>query len=49
MNTRFSFHSMTLADAFEQFPESSSFARRTRESYAEDLAPEIGSSHKATK
>jgi hypothetical protein len=39
MNTRFSSHSMTLADAFEQFLETSSFARRTHESYAEDLAP----------
>ncbi len=32
---------MTLADAFEQFLETSAFARRTRESYAEDLAPLI--------
>src|SRR5229473_4589475 len=31
--------SLTLASAFEQFLEVSSFARRTRESYAEDLAP----------
>ena len=31
--------SSTLAGAFEQFLEISSFARRTRESYAEDLAP----------
>src|SRR5438874_2487656 len=31
--------SLTLAHAFEQFLEVSSFARRTRESYAEDLAP----------
>src|SRR5437016_1555630 len=31
--------SLTLAHAFEQFLEISSFARRTRESYAEDLAP----------
>jgi len=30
---------LTLASAFEQFLEASSFARRTRESYAEDLAP----------
>ncbi len=30
--------SLTLAHAFEQFLEVSSFARRTRESYAEDLA-----------
>lgn len=30
---------LTLKEAFEQFLESSSFARRTRESYAEDLAP----------
>ena len=31
--------SLTLKEAFEQFLEGSSFARRTRESYAEDLAP----------
>src|SRR5947209_3790771 len=31
--------SLTLAHAFEQFLEISSFARRTRESYAEDLTP----------
>ena len=31
--------SLTLAQAFEQFLEVSSFAQRTRESYAEDLAP----------
>src|SRR5213082_1006268 len=31
--------SLTLAQAFGQFLEVSSFARRTRESYAEDLAP----------
>ena len=31
--------SSSLADAFEHFLESSSFARRTRESYTEDLAP----------
>src|SRR5713226_1020884 len=31
--------SLTLTGAFEQFLENSSFARRTRESYAEDLAP----------
>ena len=30
--------SLTLSRAFEQFLEVSSFARRTRESYAEDLA-----------
>ena len=30
--------SLTLSRAFEQFLETSSFARRTRESYAEDLA-----------
>ncbi len=45
MKTRSSFHPVTLASAFEQFLEGSSFARRTRESYAEDLAPllaEIG-------
>src|SRR6266478_6310416 len=39
MKTRASFHPLTLACAFEQFLEVSSFARRTRESYAEDLAP----------
>jgi integrase len=39
MKTRSSFHPLTLARAFEQFLEVSSFARRTRESYAEDLAP----------
>jgi site-specific recombinase XerC len=31
--------SLTLAHAFEQFLDGSSFARRTRESYAEDLVP----------
>jgi integrase/recombinase XerD len=31
--------SLTLKEAFEQFLEGSSFARRTRESYAENLAP----------
>jgi site-specific recombinase XerD len=31
--------SLTLARAFERFLEEASFARRTRESYAEDLAP----------
>ncbi len=39
MKTHASFHSLTLAHAFEQFLEDSSFARRTRESYTEDLAP----------
>jgi integrase len=39
MRTRSTFHPLTLASAFEQFLEVSSFARRTRESYAEDLAP----------
>jgi site-specific recombinase XerD len=39
MKTQSSFHPLTLASAFEQFVEGSSFARRTRESYAEDLAP----------
>src|SRR2546421_4850373 len=39
MKTRSSFHPLTLASAFEQFLEVSSFARRTRESYAEDLPP----------
>ena len=45
MKIRSSFHPLTLASAFEQFLEVSSFARRTRESYTEDLAPllaEIG-------
>jgi len=39
MKTYSSFHPLTLAQAFEQFLNASSFARRTRESYAEDLAP----------
>src|SRR6266487_2087194 len=39
MKTHASFHPLTLANAFEQFLDASSFARRTRESYAEDLAP----------
>lgn len=39
MKTHSSSHPLTLAHAFEQFLEASSFARRTRESYAEDLAP----------
>lgn len=39
MKTRSSSYPLTLDDAFEQFLETSSFARRTRESYAEDLAP----------
>src|SRR6266852_4663457 len=39
MKIHFSSPSLTLANAFEQFLEVSSFARRTRESYAEDLAP----------
>src|SRR5258708_3770396 len=39
MKIHASFHPLTLANAFEQFLEVSSFARRTRESYAEDLAP----------
>jgi len=39
MKTHASFYSLTLASAFEQFLEASSFARRTRESYADDLAP----------
>lgn len=39
MKTHFSFRPLTLVYAFEQFLEASSFARRTRESYAEDLAP----------
>jgi site-specific recombinase XerD len=41
MKTHSSSHPLTLAHAFEQFLEASSFARRTRESYAEDLAPLI--------
>ena len=39
MRTHASCHPVTLAHAFEQFLEGSSFARRTRESYTEDLAP----------
>jgi integrase len=39
MKIHSSFHPLTLAHAFEQFLEASSFARRTRESYTEDLAP----------
>jgi integrase/recombinase XerD len=39
MRTHATLHSLTLAHAFEQFLEASSFARRTRESYTEDLAP----------
>ncbi len=39
MKTPASFHPLTLVHAFEQFLEASSFARRTRESYTEDLAP----------
>jgi integrase len=39
MKTRSSSPPLTLACAFEQFLEVSSFARRTRESYAEDLTP----------
>src|SRR5207245_7500815 len=39
MKTPASFHPLTLAHAFEQFLEVSTFARRTRESYTEDLAP----------
>src|SRR6266496_5952130 len=45
MKTYFSSPSLTLVRAFEQFLEASSFARRTRESYTEDLTPllaEIG-------
>jgi hypothetical protein len=33
------FPSITVREAFVQFLEGSSFARRTRESYAEDLKP----------
>src|ERR1700692_2849806 len=43
MNTHSPSHPLTLAHAFEQFLEASSFARRTCESYAEDLAPLIAS------
>ena len=39
MKTHASCQPLTLTSAFEQFLEVSSFARRTRESYAEDLAP----------
>jgi len=39
MKTCFSSLQLTLVGAFEQFLEVSSFARRTRESYAEDLVP----------
>src|SRR5512135_3942559 len=39
MKARFFSPSVTLTQAFEQFLEVSSFARRTRESYAEDLTP----------
>jgi site-specific recombinase XerD len=39
MKTHASFHRLTLANAFEHFLEDSSFARRTREGYAEDLEP----------
>jgi integrase len=39
METRSSFYPLTLSCAFARFLEGSSFARRTRESYAEDLAP----------
>src|ERR1700740_2010848 len=39
MKTRASCHPLTLASAFEQFLEISSFARRAHESYTEDLAP----------
>jgi site-specific recombinase XerC len=39
MKTSAFFHPLTLMHAFEQFLEVSSFARRTRESYAEDLKP----------
>jgi hypothetical protein len=38
MKTPSSSPSLTLSRAFEQFLEVSSFARRTQESYAEDLA-----------
>jgi integrase/recombinase XerC/integrase/recombinase XerD len=39
MKTLPSFHPLTLAHAFEQFLEASSFARHIRESYTEDLVP----------
>jgi site-specific recombinase XerC len=39
MKTHASSHPLTLSYTFEQFLDASSFARRTRESYTEDLAP----------
>lgn len=39
MNRPDSLETLTLAKTFEQFLESAPFARRTRESYAEDLTP----------
>lgn len=39
MNRSDSLEQVTLSKAFVQFLESTSFARRTRESYADDLAP----------
>lgn len=39
MERRTNFPSITVKQAFAQFLESSSFARRTRESYTEDLQP----------
>lgn len=39
MNRPDSLKRVTLSRAFDQFLESTSFARRTRESYADDLAP----------
>jgi site-specific recombinase XerC len=39
VKTPLSSQPLTLASAFEQFLEVSSFVRRTRESYTEDLAP----------
>src|SRR5579883_3635890 len=47
MKTISSFRSLTLVHAFEQFLEVSSFARRTRESYTEDLAPLLAESGQA--
>src|SRR5262245_9834990 len=39
MERRTNFPSITVKQAFVQYLESSSFARRTRESYTEDLQP----------
>jgi hypothetical protein len=39
MNRPDSLPTMTLAKVFDQFLDSTPFARRTRESYTDDLAP----------